>query len=61
VVEIDGSIGDVQVLKGVPGCSDCDKEAIRVIKQYPNKWKPGRNNGRAARVYYNLPVVFKIS
>ena len=61
VIEVDGSIGDIQILKGVPGCSDCDQEAIRVIKKYPNKWKPGRNNGRAARVYYNLPVVFKIT
>lgn len=60
VVETDGSISDVQVLKGVPGCSDCDKEAIRVIKSFPEKWKPGKQNGRPVRVYYNLPVVFKI-
>ena len=36
-------------------------DVVNLIKKYPNKWKPGRNNGRAARVYYNLPVVFKIS
>jgi periplasmic protein TonB len=60
VVETDGSISDVQVIKGVAGCSECDKEAIRVIKSYPEKWKPGRQNGRPARVYYNLPVSFKI-
>lgn len=60
VVEQDGSISDVQVIKGVPGCPDCDKEAIRVIKSYPQKWKPGKQNGRAARVYYNLPIAFKV-
>jgi periplasmic protein TonB len=60
VVETDGSISDVQVIKGVAGCPECDKEAVRVIKSYPEKWKPGRQNGRPARVYYNLPVSFKI-
>ncbi len=60
VVETDGSISDVQVIKGVAGCPDCDKEAIRVVKSYPEKWKPGRQNGRPARVYYNLPIAFKI-
>jgi periplasmic protein TonB len=60
VIETDGSISDVQVMKGVAGCSDCDKEAVRVIKAYPEKWKPGRQNGRPARVYYNLPIAFKI-
>lgn len=60
VIEADGSIGDVQVIKGVAGCPDCDKEAIRVIKSYPEKWKPGKQNGRPARVFYNLPIAFKI-
>jgi protein TonB len=60
VVEVDGSISDVQVLRGVPGCGDCDREAVRVLKSFPEKWKPGKNNGRAARVYYNLPISFNI-
>jgi len=60
VVETDGSIGAVEVVKGVPGCPECDKEAIRVVKTYPQKWKPGRQNGRAARVYYSLPINFKV-
>ena len=60
VVEMDGSIGDVVIIKGIPGCPECDQEAQRVLKQYPYKWIPGKNNGRPARVYYNLPIVFKI-
>ena len=61
VVETDGSLSDIQIMKGVPGCGDCDKEAVRVLKAYPEKWKPGKQNGRAARVYYTLPINFKIS
>lgn len=57
VVEKDGSIGDVTILKGVD--KDLDREAIRVVKKMP-KWQPGKNNGVAVRSYYNLPVVFKI-
>ncbi|HOZ86311.1 MAG TPA: TonB family protein [Bacteroidia bacterium] len=60
VVEMDGSLSDVQVLKGVSGCSACDKEAVRVLKTFPEKWKPGRQNGHTARVYYTLPIVFKV-
>ena len=60
VVEMDGSLSDVQVLKGVSGCGACDKEAVRVLKTFPDKWKPGRQNGHAARVYYTLPIVFKV-
>ena len=57
VVEKDGSIGTVTVLKGVD--KDLDKEAIRVVKKMP-KWQPGKNNGVAVRSYFNLPVTFKL-
>ena len=58
VVEKDGSIGTVDVLR--PLSSNCDKEAIRVIKKMPN-WIPGKQNGVAVRVYYTIPVRFRIS
>lgn len=57
VVEKDGSIGDVQILKGIG--FGCDEEASRVIKQMP-KWKPGRQNGRDVRVYYTIPINFTL-
>jgi protein TonB len=57
VVEKDGSVGNVQVVKGVD--KDLDKEAMRVVRAMP-KWQPGKNNGQAVRCYYNLPVTFKI-
>ena len=59
VVEKDGSIGNVNIQKGVPGCPECDKEAVRVIKMMP-KWKPGKNGGKSVRSYYSMPVVFKL-
>ncbi len=59
VVNGTGNITDVQVLKGVPGCGECDKEAIRVVKSMPN-WKPGKQNGRAVSVFFNLPINFQL-
>ncbi|MBO4822073.1 MAG: energy transducer TonB [Prevotella sp.] len=57
VVEPDGSISNVQVVKGVD--PSLDKEAARVVKSMP-KWNPGKQNGQAVRVKYNLPVTFKL-
>lgn len=59
VVNGNGNISDVQVLKGVPGCQECDKEAIRVVKSMPN-WKPGKQNGRSVPVFFNLPINFQL-
>ena len=59
VVNETGNISNVEVLKGVPGCPDCDKEAIRVVKSMP-KWKPAKMTGRAVKCYFNLPFSFKI-
>lgn len=57
IVEEDGAIGDVKVLKGV--ADGCTEEAIRVVKAMP-KWKPGKNKGEPVRVLFNLPVRFTI-
>lgn len=59
VVNGDGAISDVQILKGVAGCPDCDREAMRVVKSMP-KWKAGKQNGRSVPVYFNLPINFTI-
>lgn len=56
VVEKDGSIGNVTILKGVD--RDFDREAIRVVKKMP-KWTPARNNGVPVASYFNLPIMFK--
>jgi len=57
VVNTDGSLTDVQVLKGIG--FGCDEEALRVIKKMPH-WKPGKQSGRPVRVKFNLPVVFTL-
>ena len=57
VIEPDGSVSNVKVLRGIGG--GCDEEAMRVIKSMP-KWKPGKQRGKAVRVTYTLPVNFKL-
>ena len=58
VVEKDGSVSNVQVVKGVD--KDLDREAIRVIQKMP-RWQPGRNNGQPVRSYFNFPVTFNLN
>lgn len=58
VVNRDGSVSDVVVLKGVPRCPECDAEAVRVVKGIPERWSPGMLDGHAVRVYYTLPFNF---
>ena len=58
VVEKDGSIDQVTIVRGVD--KDLDREAVRVVKKMP-KWQPGKNNGVAVRSYFNLPVTFKLA
>ena len=57
VVERDGSITDVKVVKSVD--PSLDKEASRVVKAMP-RWQPGKQNGSAVRVKYTVPVQFKL-
>lgn len=57
VVCQDGSLCNEEVVR--PIGAGCDEEVIRVIKAMP-KWKPGKQNGQPVRVYYTLPVRFKL-
>lgn len=57
VVERDGSITDVKVMRSVD--PSLDREAQRVVKAMP-RWKPGKQNGSAVRVKYTVPVVFRL-
>lgn len=57
VVERDGSVTDVKVLRGVDPA--LDNEAVNVVKRMPH-WIPGKLNGQAVRVSYNIPVTFKL-
>jgi len=55
VVEKDGRISNVKILRGIGG--GCDEEAMRVIKGMP-KWKPGKQRGRPVRAQFNMPIRF---
>lgn len=58
VVERDGSITDIKVLRDIGG--GCGAEAVRVAKSMP-KWKPGKKDGQTVRVRFNLPVNFDLN
>lgn len=57
VVRSDGSISDIDVLKGIG--SGCDEEALRVVKAMP-RWKPGSQGGKTVNVSYTLPINFQL-
>jgi len=57
VVDKDGSISQVQSIKGIG--AGCDEEAVRVLQNAP-KWKPGKQRGRPVRVRMVLPITFKL-
>lgn len=57
VVQEDGTVGDVIVQKSLE--KHCDEEAVRVVKTLP-RFIPGKQQGKAVRVWYTLPVRFSI-
>ena len=57
MVERDGTITDVRVARGVDPY--LDKEAVRVVQSMP-KWIPGKQHGKAVRVKFTVPVMFRL-
>ena len=57
VIDKDGSVTEPQVVKSLDPAFD--QEALRVVKRMP-KWTPGKQNGKAAKVKYTLPVTFRL-
>jgi periplasmic protein TonB len=57
VVEKDGSITDVQLLRGIGG--GCDEEALRVVKDMP-RWTPGKQRNIPVRVNFHLGIKFTL-
>ncbi len=58
VVETDGSVTDVRILRGIGG--GCDEEAVRVVRMMP-RWEPGRQRGQPVRVQFNMPIRFRLN
>lgn len=57
VVETNGRVTDVRVLRGIGG--GCDEEAVRVIQMMPN-WNAGKQRGKPVRVQFNMPIRFTL-
>ncbi|NOX46790.1 MAG: TonB family protein [Chlorobi bacterium] len=57
VVEGDGRISNVKLLRGIGG--SCDEVALNLVKNMPN-WIPGQQRGKNVRVQFNMPIAFRI-
>jgi periplasmic protein TonB len=57
IIERDGSLSDVKIMKGIG--AGCDEEAMRVISKSPH-WQPGKQRGRPVRQRMVMPMVFKL-
>lgn len=57
VINTDGTIQDVEVLRGIGG--GCDEEAVKIVKNAPN-WEPGKKRGEPVRTRMRLPIRFKL-
>lgn len=58
VVDEEGNVSQSKVVRGIGG--GCDQEALRVVQTMNGKWKPGKQRGRAVKVWFTLPVAFKL-
>jgi protein TonB len=58
VVERNGNVTDVKILRGIGG--GCDEEAVRVVQNMP-KWEPGKQRGKPVRVQFNMPIKFTLA
>lgn len=59
VVNEDGKMTNLRVIRGVKDCPVCDKEALRVIRMMPN-FKPGMKDGVPVKVTYTIPISFNL-
>ncbi len=57
VIMENGKVDNVKILKGVS--FGIDSEAVRVVKMLP-KFIPGRQEGKPVKVYFNLPLIFRL-
>lgn len=60
IVEPNGAVSNVYVLRQVYGHQSLENEAVRVVSIMPN-WLPGTQDGRPVRVRFTLPVRFVLN
>ncbi|MFM8596672.1 MAG: energy transducer TonB [Flavobacteriales bacterium] len=59
VVNKEGLVEDIKIMKATTHCPPCNKEAIRLIASMP-QWKPGMVNGKAVSMHFTLPLIFAV-
>ncbi len=59
VINKQGEISQIKIMRAVPDCVECDQEAIRVIKKMP-KWKPAVKDGQNVDSYFIMPINFTL-
>lgn len=57
IVDKDGSLSDIKVVKGIG--AGCDEEVERIIHKSP-KWNPGKQRGNPVRVRMMMPITFRL-
>jgi len=57
VIEIDGSVSNVTLVRRMEGCPECDDEAMKAVKMMP-KWTPAKKDGKIVRSRFILPIEF---
>jgi TonB family protein len=57
IINKDGTITDVRVIKGIG--AGCDEEAMRVVSISP-PWTPGKQRGKAVKQRYTMPIIFSL-
>jgi protein TonB len=58
VIDEEGSVSEARVMRGIGG--GCDEEALRMVNGMP-KWKPGKQNGKAVKIFFTLPILFVLN
>ncbi|MDF9801040.1 protein TonB [Catalinimonas alkaloidigena] len=58
VIDKEGNVTDVSIIKGIGG--GCDEEALRIVKESPSRWEAGKQRGVPVKVRMVLPITFKI-
>lgn len=62
-VEVDGTVTNIEVLKDKTPGGGLKEEAVKVIEKMnsmPEKWRAGRQRGKAVRVNMTIPIKFTL-
>ena len=61
VVDKDGSVKQVKLARDIgAGCGEAARKVVEAMNNMPEKWTPGKQRGRSVKVYYTLPIRFKL-